>query len=101
LSDHRIEDLPHSVSSIHWGGKHRFSGNGARLILNVLESSEDAYDRNARYESFEIDLATGAVLDRERSGPFISLFAGGAIILLGIGAVGLIGRRHRSVGRSQ
>ena len=57
LSTEAIDRLPRSVSSIAWGGPHRFSEDGGRLVLKIRRSDGDAAD--PRYDDLEIDLATG------------------------------------------
>ena len=96
LSVGHIETLPHSVSSIHWGDKHRFSVDETKLILNVLAPSQEALEPNAQYETFEVDLANGAITGRQRNESSIGLLSGGAMVLLAIGTVVLVSRRRKA-----
>lgn len=62
LSDDEIERLPRSVSSIAWGGEHRFSADGTRLVLKIARPGSG---RSAlRYDDLEIDLPSGRPLER-------------------------------------
>lgn len=58
-----IEALPHSVSSVRWGGDHRLSADGKRLILRVVvpneNSAEAMDDQKARHVELAFDMASG------------------------------------------
>jgi len=54
-----VEALPHTVSSIWWGGDHRFSADGDRLVLSVVIPSGESGLSGAGRVELQIDLATG------------------------------------------
>jgi hypothetical protein len=60
-----IEALPHSVSSIWWGGDHHFSSDGKQLTLRVVvpfDQSGASSEQERNYVDIAIDSATGRVL---------------------------------------
>ena len=62
LPDFYIEALPRSVSSIQWGGEHRFSAAGDTLVLEVIVPSERAVTNRHSYVNLQLDLPSGRVL---------------------------------------
>ncbi len=54
-----IRALPHSISSIWWGGEHRLSPDGARLILAIVVPDEEPFADATEHVDVEIDLASG------------------------------------------
>ena len=64
LSREHIGGLSRSVSSIHWGGEHRLSEDGNRLVLKVTSPGQESVGPDRRYQDIEIDLATGRPITR-------------------------------------
>ncbi len=60
-----FEALPRSVSSIWWGGDHRFESD--RLILQVVVPTADISDDERSYLEITVDLPTGQVRSPEGS----------------------------------
>jgi hypothetical protein len=62
LPDDYIGALPHSVSSLHWGGEHCITGGDRRLVLRVAVPSL-GFRRNAgrEYVDVVVDLASGRI----------------------------------------
>jgi hypothetical protein len=54
-----IKALPRSVSSIWWGGEHRLSVDGRKLILQIVIPSENRLPGPRDYAELPVDLATG------------------------------------------
>lgn len=67
LAPTEIEQLPHSVSSIHWGRDHHIAEDGATLILRVLEPGERPFTDDARFRDVQIRLENGAIGGSPRS----------------------------------
>lgn len=61
LPQEYIRALPRSVSSLHWGGEHRLSPDGTRLILAIVipDDSEESFARDKAHVEIEVDLASG------------------------------------------
>lgn len=59
LPEYVVDALPRSVSSIWWGGAHRFSDDGRQLLLQIVIPSTQADERTARHFEVAVDLATG------------------------------------------
>jgi hypothetical protein len=61
-----IETLPHSVSSIWWGGGHHLSASGTQLVLRVvvpsLASRGGPGDEEAEHVELSFDLETGRAI---------------------------------------
>jgi hypothetical protein len=60
-----IKALPRSVSSVHWSGEHRISGD--RLILKIVVPSEERHTQNLTYVDRVLDLASGGILSSDDS----------------------------------
>lgn len=58
LSKQTVENLPHSVSSIWWGGAHYLDEKAGQVVL--LVAIEGGEMHNAKYRTLRLDLATGA-----------------------------------------
>lgn len=59
LPESYIEALPHSVSSIWWGGKHRLAGGTLLLAVVVPDDNLSAEDQT--FVEVSVDLRTGTV----------------------------------------
>lgn len=65
LSRAYIHGLPHSVSSIAWGGDHHFSNDGKRLVLQVVVPPDPAIDPPpdaVEYVDIALNTATGQLI---------------------------------------
>jgi hypothetical protein len=63
LTEVDIETLPHSVSSIHWGGVHRIDVEKGELILQVVADGLSNFGLlDHRFIELRVDLATGRPL---------------------------------------
>ena len=60
-----VETLPHSVSSIHWGGEHYLDEAKGLLVLRVV-SNGTLSGREPLYHELKIELATGRPLEPKR-----------------------------------
>ncbi len=59
LPDYYVAALPHSVSSIQWGGEHRLDEQGDRLILEVAIPFLDLLSFDRSYIELSVNLASG------------------------------------------
>lgn len=67
LTEDDIETLPHTVSSIWWGGKHYIDERSGHLVLKVVSNGELSSRRSdATFHDLKIDLATGRPLEPKR-----------------------------------
>jgi TonB family protein len=65
LTEGDIETLPHSVSSIGWGGKHYLDANGL-LVLKIVSDGKSPWQDDATFHEMKIELATGRPLEPKR-----------------------------------
>lgn len=63
LPDDYVMALPRSTSSIHWGGEHRFSEDGERLILQILVPREGRPFGDPEFVEMEIGLDSGEPIE--------------------------------------
>jgi hypothetical protein len=62
LPDDYIGALPHSVSSLHWGGEHCITGGDRRLVLRVaVPPLGFRRDAEREYVDVVVDLASGRI----------------------------------------
>ena len=66
LTEGDIETLPHSVSSIWWGGKHYIDETNGHLVLKVVSNGKSSWDDGAKFQEVKIELATGRPLEPKR-----------------------------------
>jgi len=66
LTEGDIETLPHSVSSIWWGGEHYIDDANGILILRVVANGRSPWEDDAKYHELKIELATGRPLESKR-----------------------------------
>ena len=66
LTEGDIETLPHSVSSIWWGGKHYIDEINGHLVLKVVSNGKSSWDDGAKFQEVKIELATGRPLEPKR-----------------------------------
>lgn len=59
LPDYYIEALPHTVSSLWWGGEHRLDEGADRLILSIAVPSPDQNPRSGPFLDLPVSLVTG------------------------------------------
>lgn len=62
LTDGDIEALPHSVSSIWWGGKHSIDETTGNLVLQVVSNGQNTWTDKAKFLELKVELATGHLL---------------------------------------
>lgn len=62
LPQEYIRALPRSASSLHWGGEHRLSPDGTRLILAIVvpDDGEALFERDKESIEIGVDLSSGA-----------------------------------------
>jgi TonB family protein len=65
LTEGDIETVPHSVSSIWWGGNHYLDANGL-LVLKIVSDGKDPWQDDAAFHEMKIELATGRPLEPKR-----------------------------------
>jgi TonB family protein len=58
-----VETLPHSVSSIWWGGEHFIDEAKGLLVLKVVSNGSRRHDEQATFHELKIELATGRPLE--------------------------------------
>lgn len=66
LTEGDIETLPHSVSSIWWGGEHYIDEANGLLILRVAANRKSPWEEGAEFHALKIELATGRTLEPKR-----------------------------------
>ena len=66
LTEGDIETLPHSISSIWWGGEHYIDEANGILVLKVVSNSKSSWDESAKFHELKIELATGRPLEPKR-----------------------------------
>lgn len=66
LTEGDIETLPHSVSSIWWGGAHYIDEANGLLVLKVVSNGKKSWDEGAKFHELRIELATGRTLEQKR-----------------------------------
>jgi len=66
LTEGDIETLPHSISSIRWGGEHYIDEANSRLVLKVVSNAKNSWDGGAKFHEIRIDLATGRPREPKR-----------------------------------
>ncbi len=67
LTEEDIAAMPHSVSSIRWGGEHEIDAGRGLLVLKVFVSRGISCDDCSPYEDLKIELATGRPLAPKHS----------------------------------
>lgn len=65
LTDSDINELPASVSSIHWGGTHWIDKDKNQLVLEVTKGKR-AFEKDAEFFQIHAELNTGKILDEKR-----------------------------------
>lgn len=65
LTESDVNRLPHSVSSIWWGGKHSIDRVRNELILRVNKSDRTSAESDKDFFPIRIDLGSGKVLDEK------------------------------------
>lgn len=66
LTEGDIETLPHSVSSIWWGGDHYIDEASGLLVLRVVSNRKSPEEEGAKFQELKIELATGRSLEQKR-----------------------------------
>ncbi|MGH9753183.1 MAG: energy transducer TonB [Blastocatellia bacterium] len=66
LTERDIETLPHSVSSIWWGGKHYLDEVNGLLVLKIVSNGKSSWADDAKFHELKIELATGRPLEPKR-----------------------------------
>lgn len=66
LTEGDIETLPHSTSSIHWGGEHYTDEANNLLVLKVVANGKSSWETAAKFHELKIELATGQPLEPKR-----------------------------------
>lgn len=66
LTEGDLETLPHSVSSIWWGGEHYIEESNALLILKVVSNGKSPWEEVAKFHELKIELGTGRPLEPRR-----------------------------------
>jgi TonB family protein len=61
-----IETLPHSVSSIWWGGEHYIDEEKDLLILKIVANRKSPWQEDAEFHELKIELASGQPLEPKR-----------------------------------
>ncbi|MGQ0588716.1 MAG: hypothetical protein ACT4N8_04175 [Sphingosinicella sp.] len=59
LPDYYLDALPHTASSLLWGGEHRIDEANGRLILSIAVPTRDRPRANPTYLDLPVSLATG------------------------------------------
>lgn len=66
LTEGDIETLPHSVSSIWWGGGHSIDRRAGHLVLKVVSNGKRSWEDAAKFHDLKIELTTGRPLEPKR-----------------------------------
>jgi TonB family protein len=66
LTEGDIETLPHSVSSIEWGGEHYIDGSAGLLVLKIVSNRKSPWEASAQFHELKIELANGRILEPKR-----------------------------------
>jgi TonB family protein len=66
LTEEDIETLPHSVSSIWWGGEHYIDEAHGLLVLRVVSNHKSHWEDGVKFHELKIELATGRPLEPKR-----------------------------------
>jgi TonB family protein len=66
LTEGDVETLPHSASSIWWGGKHYLDEANGLLVLKIVSKYKMPTGNNANVHELKIELATGRPLEPKR-----------------------------------
>jgi TonB family protein len=66
LTEGDIETLPHSVSSIRWGGEHYIDEANGLLVLKIVSNGKSSWEDSAKFHELKIELATGRPLKTKR-----------------------------------
>ncbi|MBC2776354.1 hypothetical protein [Parasphingopyxis marina] len=67
LSEDHLISLPHSVSSIWWGGEHHFSADETQLILKVVAPGAGIQAETREYLDLAVNLSDGSIVERRAS----------------------------------
>jgi len=66
LTEGDIETLPHSVSSIEWGGDHYINDSDGLLVLKIVSNGKAPWESGAQFHELKIEMATGRALEPKR-----------------------------------
>lgn len=66
LTEGDIETLPHSVSSIWWGGDHYIDDSSDLLVLKIISNRKSPWEDGATFRELKLELATGRTLEPKR-----------------------------------
>jgi TonB family protein len=66
LTEGDIETLPHSVSSIWWGGEHYTDEGRGLLVLKITSNGNSPREDPVRFHELKIELATGRLVEPKR-----------------------------------
>jgi TonB family protein len=61
-----IETLPHSTSSIWWGGEHYIDEEKDLLVLKIVANRKSPWQEDAKFHELKIELASGQPLEPKR-----------------------------------
>lgn len=67
LTEGDVETLPHSVSSIWWGGDHYINESAGLLILKIISNRKSPWEEGAQFHELKIELATGRTFEPKRA----------------------------------
>lgn len=62
MSEAQVKALPRTVSSIWWGGRHRFDDGDSVLVLEIAADKEMFHSRKGVFRAVRIALADGRIL---------------------------------------
>lgn len=66
LTEGDIETLPHSVSSIWWGGDHYINESEGLLVLKVVSNRMSPWEDGVQFRDLKIGLADGRAIEPKR-----------------------------------
>ena len=64
LSNEEIKKLPHTVSSIWWGGEHHFDQNEEFVVLEITTGEKPYFDAAVKYRNIYLKLSDGTVIKK-------------------------------------
>lgn len=66
LTEGDIKTLPHSVSSIWWGGDHYIDESAGLLVLKIVSNRKSPWEEGVHFRDLKIGLADGRTLEAKR-----------------------------------
>jgi hypothetical protein len=62
FTDEEIIKLPHSISSIYWGGEHHIDESNGLLVLRVVSRWSGSFNDEPEWKDVKVELRSGKIL---------------------------------------